>query len=248
MLFCSGNGSSIAGDVLTGQTCTFHQSHDYDRSFQSWILDFLALAWKCFKEAHVQPYFHCFLEQPCHYRLACYRPDSDGSGICIKQKIGMLIVRPAMFNDLVGWLIFFYLPSGRIKVSGPISALIFCIFWFWNSYVNNWKENIEPYITVHTNKVQLAGGVLSIGLGFVFPCRGLHWKYRDSCHSWRSSWGLLLEDSVHPHERAREIIHQFVTNIFAPYLWKYRIVCKFHRNISIWVWLPLSPYLPVSER
>ena len=37
----------------------------------------------------------------------------------------------------------------------------------------------------------------------------------DSCHSCAFIMGIALGDSVHLHERVREIIHQFATNIFA---------------------------------
>jgi Kef-type K+ transport system membrane component KefB len=66
------------------------------------------------------------------------------------------------------------------------------------------------------SKLSWPGGVLSLALGLCF----LSAAFTESIglHAILGAFimGIAFGDSVHLHERAREIIHQFVTNIFAP--------------------------------
>src|SRR6185295_3029506 len=65
-------------------------------------------------------------------------------------------------------------------------------------------------------KLSWPGGVLAFALGLCFLCAAF--TEAIGIHAILGSFimGIALGDSVHLNERAREIIHQFVTNIFAP--------------------------------
>ncbi|HXC04670.1 MAG TPA: cation:proton antiporter, partial [Bacteroidia bacterium] len=65
-------------------------------------------------------------------------------------------------------------------------------------------------------KLSWPGGVLSICLGFCFL--GATFTEYIGLHAILGAFimGIAFGDSVHLHEKAREIIHQFVMNVFAP--------------------------------
>jgi Kef-type K+ transport system membrane component KefB len=60
------------------------------------------------------------------------------------------------------------------------------------------------------------GGVLALSLGFAFL--GAAFTEKIGIHAIFGAFivGIAIGDSVHLNEKTREIIHQFVTNIFAP--------------------------------
>jgi Kef-type K+ transport system membrane component KefB len=60
------------------------------------------------------------------------------------------------------------------------------------------------------------GGVLGISLGICFLCAGLTEYFGIHAVLGAFIAGIAVGDSVHLRDEAREIIHQFVTNIFAP--------------------------------
>jgi Kef-type K+ transport system membrane component KefB len=80
--------------------------------------------------------------------------------------------------------------------------------------VGRWVINrVLPWIQ---KNLSWPGGVLSISLGFCFL--GAAFTEYIGLHAILGAFivGIALGDSVHLQEREREIIHQFVTNVFAP--------------------------------
>ena len=92
--------------------CTFHQSHEYDRSFQSWILDFLALAWNVFKRSSCPA--NCIFvvfELPLPLPPCLLSPGFWWIWICIKQKSGCWSwLQQCSMILLVGWYFLLYSP------------------------------------------------------------------------------------------------------------------------------------------
>jgi Kef-type K+ transport system membrane component KefB len=78
------------------------------------------------------------------------------------------------------------------------------------------KKIIDRALPWIQTKLSWPGGVLSICLGFCFL--GAAFTEYIGLHAILGAFimGIAFGDSVHLHEKAREIIHQFVMNVFAP--------------------------------
>jgi Kef-type K+ transport system membrane component KefB len=135
-----------------------------------------------------------------------------------KTKVGMVIIAAAIFDDLTGWLIFSFVLS-LLGQEGDITNMWFTIgmilgFGLFMLIVGRWIINhVLPWIQ---KNLSWPGGVLSISLGFCFL--GAAFTEYIGLHAILGAFivGIALGDSVHLQEREREIIHQFVTNVFAP--------------------------------
>jgi Kef-type K+ transport system membrane component KefB len=135
-----------------------------------------------------------------------------------KTKVGMIIIAAAIFDDLTGWLIFSLILS-MIGQEGEITNIwytIGMILGFGLFMLIIGKRVIDKTLPWIQTKLSWPGGVLSICLGFCFL--GAAFTESIGLHAILGAFimGIAFGDSVHLHEKAREIIHQFVTNVFAP--------------------------------
>ncbi len=135
-----------------------------------------------------------------------------------KTEIGFLIIASAMLNDLVGWIIFsVILAMMRGNASGiefGSTMLMLGAFIVLTLLVG---RKIFNYILPKFEKVTTyPGGVLNLilTLGFL----GAAFSEWIGVHAIFGAFivGIAIGDSVHLKEETREIIQQFVTNIFAP--------------------------------
>jgi Kef-type K+ transport system membrane component KefB/mannitol/fructose-specific phosphotransferase system IIA component (Ntr-type) len=135
----------------------------------------------------------------------------------LKSEIGVIIIASAIVNDLFGW-IFFSIIIGMITSGGgsnfltQIGAiLLFLAFLFLVA-----KPLTDRIIPKIQNKLSFPGGILSFifisGLiaAAITEAAGIHAIFGAFMA------GVIIGDSSHLKETTREIIHQFVTNIFAP--------------------------------
>ncbi|WP_209330899.1 cation:proton antiporter [Lunatimonas salinarum] len=134
-----------------------------------------------------------------------------------KTKMGMLIVASAMVNDIIGWLIFSVILSFMGK-SGSLSLLqtigITLLFTFFMLTVG--KALINKGLPWVNKKLAWPGGVLSLSMAVCFISAAFtEWL---GIHAIFGAFllGVALGDSEHMSERAKEIVHQFINNIFAP--------------------------------
>jgi Kef-type K+ transport system membrane component KefB len=135
-----------------------------------------------------------------------------------KTKVGMIIIAAAIFVDLAGWLVFSLVLS-MMGHEGEITNIWYTIgmilgFGLFMLIIGKWAiDKMLPWIQT---KLSWPGGVLSISLGFCFL--GAAFTESIGLHAILGAFimGIAFGDSVHLHEKAREIIHQFVTNVFAP--------------------------------
>lgn len=135
-----------------------------------------------------------------------------------KTKIGMIIIAAAIFDDLTGWLVFSFVLS-LMGQEGEITSIWYTVgmilgFGLFMLIIGKYIINKTlPWIQT---KLSWPGGVLSICLGFCFL--GAAFTESIGLHAILGAFimGIAFGDSVHLHEKAREIIHQFVTNVFAP--------------------------------
>jgi len=137
-----------------------------------------------------------------------------------KTNIGNLIIASAMFNDLVGWLIFsFILSLTNTNAQGEhmsLSHTILYILGFGLFMLTIGKKIIDKTLPWMQTKLSWPGGVLSISLGICLLSAAF--TEAINIHAILGGFiaGIAFGDSVHLREQAREIIHQFVTNFFAP--------------------------------
>lgn len=134
-----------------------------------------------------------------------------------KSNLGMLIIASAMFNDLIGWLIFSFL----LAMNSPGDTMgttytILYILGFGLFMLTIGKKIIDRSLPWIQTKLSWPGGVLSISIGICLLCAAFTEKINIHAILGAFIAGIAFGDSVHLHEKAREIIHQFITNFFAP--------------------------------
>ncbi|CAN5677366.1 hypothetical protein BH11BAC1_BH11BAC1_10930 [soil metagenome] len=135
-----------------------------------------------------------------------------------RTKLGMLIMAAAMFNDLIGWLIFSIVLAmmDHRGVGSDLGLTIIYVLAFGAFMLTIGRKLLSKSLPYIQTKLSWPGGVLSFSLGLCFICAAFTEGMGVHAIFGAFIMGIALGDSVHLHERAREIIHQFVTNIFAP--------------------------------
>lgn len=136
-----------------------------------------------------------------------------------RSDLGMMVIAAAVFNDLVGWIIFAVilgmLGSGgghALSVAGTIwLTLGFALFMMtWGRAL---LHRALPWVHAHTS---WPGGVLGFALALALVCAAFtEWI---GVHAIFGSFlaGVALGDSSHLRQRTRATIAQFVSFIFAP--------------------------------
>ena len=135
-----------------------------------------------------------------------------------KTQIGQIIIASAMFNDLIGWLIFSVILGMIGANSDGLSfwhTIVFVIFFtIFTLFIIRKLINLAlPWIQ---KNFSFPGGVLNfiLILGFL----GAAFTEYIGIHAIFGAFivGIAVGDSVHIKEQTKEIIQQFITNIFAP--------------------------------
>ena len=134
-----------------------------------------------------------------------------------KSKIGMLIVASSMINDIIGWLIFSVILSFMGQGSNLSLIQTIGITLLFSLFMLTLGKAIINRILPWINKnLAWPGGILSLSMSFCFLAAAFtEWL---GIHSIFGAFllGIALGDSEHMSERAKEIVHQFINNIFAP--------------------------------
>jgi Kef-type K+ transport system membrane component KefB len=130
----------------------------------------------------------------------------------------MIIIAAAMLDDVIGWLLFSvvlgmmqkgYESNQFLMTLG--STVLFALFtltigrFLFNKSLPWAQRNLS-----------WPGGVLAFSLGFAFL--GAAFTEKIGIHAIFGAFivGIAIGDSVHLNEKTRDIIQQFITNIFAP--------------------------------
>ncbi len=135
-----------------------------------------------------------------------------------KTQIGFIIISAAMLNDLIGWLIFSVIlgmiganSHGLTFTETLIYTLLFVVFMLLVG-----RKIINKFLPWIQNKLSFPGSVLNfiLILGFL----GAAFTEFIGVHAILGAFivGIAIGDSVHLKENTREIVQQFITNIFAP--------------------------------
>lgn len=135
----------------------------------------------------------------------------------LKTELGVIIIASAIVNDLFGW-IFFSVIIGMITSGGSSNfltqiggILLFLAFMFIIA-----KPLTDKIIPVIQTRYSFPGSILSFI--FIFGLVAAAITEAAGIHAIFGAFivGVVIGDSSHLKESTREIIHQFVTNIFAP--------------------------------
>ncbi len=135
-----------------------------------------------------------------------------------KTNIGMIIIASAMFNDLVGWLFFSLILSlsGQNTNHMNLGYTILYIVGFGLFMLTIGRIVLNRILPWVQTKLSWPGGVLAMCLGLCLLCAAFTESINIHAILGAFIAGIAIGDSVHLREQAREIIHQFVTNFFAP--------------------------------
>ncbi len=135
-----------------------------------------------------------------------------------KTELGLLIITSAMFNDLIGWIIFSII-IGMIGYSAHSMDLQWLILTLIGLVIFTFLigRKIINYILPKLEKItSYPGGILN----FIFVLGLFYAAFTEyiGVHAIFGAFiiGIAIGDSVHLKNDTREIIQQFVTNIFAP--------------------------------
>ncbi len=135
-----------------------------------------------------------------------------------KSKMGMLVVTSAMVDDLIGWLIFSVILGmiGKRGDSFSILNTVLLTVTFVAIMLTLGRGLLNRILPWINKKLAWPGGVLSISLALCFL--GAAFTEYIGLHAIFGAFiiGVAFGDSKHFSERAKEIVHQFINNIFAP--------------------------------
>jgi len=134
-----------------------------------------------------------------------------------KSKMGMLVISSAMITDLVGWLVLSVVLSmmGRMNEMSWFNTL-WLTLGFTLLMLTIGRALINKALPWVNKYTAWPGGLLSISLALCFLAAAFT-EY-IGIHAIFGAFiiGVALGDSEHLPERAKEIVHQFINNIFAP--------------------------------
>jgi Kef-type K+ transport system membrane component KefB/mannitol/fructose-specific phosphotransferase system IIA component (Ntr-type) len=135
-----------------------------------------------------------------------------------KSDVGLIIVASAMFDDLTGWIVFSVIlgmmggPAHGLGVGERI-LVIFVFILFMLLVVRRILNKVIPYVQQNAT---FPGGILTFIFVLAFLCGALTEAIGIHAIFGAFILGVTIGDTAHLTERTREIVHQFVTNIFAP--------------------------------
>ncbi|MBB6326106.1 Kef-type K+ transport system membrane component KefB [Algoriphagus iocasae] len=135
-----------------------------------------------------------------------------------KTQTGLLIIAAAMIVDILGWIVFSVILS--LSESGaeglgvwPTIGLTLFFTFFMLTLGKGMINGVLPWIN---KNLAWPGGLLSLSLAICFLAAsftefiGIHAIFGAFII------GVALGDSEYLTEKAKEILHQFINNIFAP--------------------------------
>lgn len=134
-----------------------------------------------------------------------------------KTRMGMLVVASAMVDDVIGWMIFSVILGMIGKGSSmPLWNTILLTAGFTVFMLTIGRGTLNRVLPWVNKKLAWPGGILSISLALCFLAAAFT-EY-IGIHAIFGAFivGVALGDSEHFSERAKEIVHQFINNIFAP--------------------------------
>jgi Kef-type K+ transport system membrane component KefB len=135
-----------------------------------------------------------------------------------KSSMGMLVISSAMINDIIGWLIFSVVLGmiGKDIQNVTLLQTVLLTVTFTVLMLTLGRGIINRLLPWVNKNLAWPGGLLSLALAICFLAAAFT-EY-IGIHAIFGAFiiGIALGDSEHLSERAKEIVHQFINNIFAP--------------------------------
>lgn len=135
-----------------------------------------------------------------------------------KTKMGMVIIASAMIIDILGWIIFSVILSmmGESDGSMTLGQTVILTLVFTITTLSIGKSLINRLLPWINKRFAWPGGLLSVAMVFCFFSAAFT-EY-IGIHAIFGAFiiGVAMGDSEHMSERAKEIVHQFINNIFGP--------------------------------
>ena len=161
----------------------------------------------------------------------------------IRTEMGTVVMSSAMFDDLVGWILFSMIlgmmNAGSHSFGGvKRTILLVAAFTLLALTVVRWLiDKILPFIQAHTS---WPGGVL--GFIFTLTLAGAAFAEFAGIHAVFGAFitGIAVGESTHLRKRTSEHIHSIVTNVFAPFFFasiglRTNFVSNFNLGITLTV-------------
>ncbi|HSH13674.1 MAG TPA: cation:proton antiporter, partial [Desulfurivibrionaceae bacterium] len=135
-----------------------------------------------------------------------------------KTEVGIVIITAAIFNDVAGWLVFSFILSmvARDGSGGGVGGTIAYIVAFSVFMLTVGRLLCNRALPWIQSKLSWPGGVLALSLGLCLLSAAFTEAIRIHAILGAFIAGIAIGDSAHLREHARVIMHQFVTNFFAP--------------------------------
>jgi Kef-type K+ transport system membrane component KefB/mannitol/fructose-specific phosphotransferase system IIA component (Ntr-type) len=140
----------------------------------------------------------------------------------LRTEMGTVIISSAMFDDLVGWILFSFVlgmlhpaAGGNIGDGVKHTIILVVLFVGLTLTLGRWLiDKILPILQAHTT---WPGGVL--GFIFTLTMAGAAFTEYAGIHAVFGAFviGIAIGESGHLRKRTSEHIHQIVTNVFAPF-------------------------------
>jgi Kef-type K+ transport system membrane component KefB/mannitol/fructose-specific phosphotransferase system IIA component (Ntr-type) len=160
----------------------------------------------------------------------------------LRTEMGTVIISSAMFDDLVGWILFSFVlgmlhpPAGGSIGDGVKHTIILVLLFVGLTLtLGRWLiDKILPILQAHTT---WPGGVL--GFIFTLTMAGAAFTEYAGIHAVFGAFviGIAIGESGHLRKRTSEHIHQIVTNVFAPFFFasiglRTNFVSNFHLGLT----------------
>src|SRR5580704_12106151 len=138
----------------------------------------------------------------------------------LRSEMGTVVMSSAMFDDLVGWILFSMIlgmmrgPSSSFDGVKRTIVLVFGFVIISLTVVRWLIDKILPRIQAHTS---WPGGVL--GFIFTLTLGAASFAEFAGIHAVFGAFitGIAVGESTHLRKRTSELIHGIVTNVFAPF-------------------------------
>lgn len=134
-----------------------------------------------------------------------------------KSRMGLLVVASAMVDDVIGWMIFSVILTmigkGNEMPVWHTALLTFAFTALMLTVGRGLLNRVLPWVN---RNMAWPGGVLALSLALCFLAAAFTEYIGIHAIFGAFIMGVALGDSEHFSERAKEIVHQFINNIFAP--------------------------------
>jgi len=156
----------------------------------------------------------------------------------IKTDLGSIVIASATLSDIIGWLLLSVILSNigttHHEYSIGFTFLMTILFTIITLTVGRWA--INKLLPLFRQNFAGQGGVITFALCTCFSAAAFT-EY-IGIHALFGAFvvGIAFGDSMYFSEKSREIIYQFVTNIFAPLFFaSVGLRVNFISNFDIWI-------------